>query len=327
MTNSQRPVYSASQFNMLGKCGVAWKLKYVDRVYENKSKHSLIFGSVVGKCIQELVETKRGAFVTDDEVVEMYTKYLTEELVGKGVPADLAKDTMELVNPKRNYVIDGKIVVEKDYMDFLDSRYKACQLSFSYAGMDKRNKGDKFLCVLPWYVTCIHNGYLTLREKGLLTDIKTVKTEYEVALNATDFDVIGYFDLVIQYNNGNIIVVEIKTSSFKSQNLPSYHDSKQVDTFVNNHLQSRIYHLMSKLVFGDRYKGFYFLNASVQGHCVKGSFTQLDEETTLRLMKVSHLICSQELFLPACGTDTRNAAADSCYVSAQCPHIRGGVCG
>jgi hypothetical protein len=320
-------MYSASQFTSAMKCGWMWKLANIDHVQAMDTRVSWLLGTVVGNAIAELALTLRGAPLNMDTCDAAFIKHLCKTLKDHGTPDELIDLTVPLFKRQSKYMAYNESgpqeIPHAQYLDWLDQKYKAAQrgMAWKYDGQEKKSRKDRFLEKFPWYVNAVHNGYLTLCERGLLNRVVDVQAEFHAVQLGQEFDIHGYFDLLIVYENGKVAVVEIKTSKLDRQDLDHASACGQDQNFCHKHLQSLMYHLMAKSLFRESFGGMFYMNSAYKQHLVRVDPDNDTQMRTVALMKSAHKLIQQEIFLPACGTSTRNHMADVCAYKKECCYV------
>jgi hypothetical protein len=327
VTTPEKPVYSVTQLNTIGKCSMMYNLRYIQKVSQNRPTGSLFFGILTGTALQKLVKSHMGAPATLEDATNAYIEAFREYFNVDRMPPNLLEYCVQIIQGYKTFDypnVDGG--VDRVHLDTLLARldvdFKAIErgLPWIYKGMDARSNTDRFLHRMTLHPESVYNGYCTLREAGLLNNLAEVIDEKEARVSGKEFDLLGYFDLTLRYQNDNVIVVEIKTSK-PAAKMPLAASCDQDETFVSKNQQANAYHYMGKKLWGDKFQGIYYMNTSFKKHLIKVIVNDLVQARFLGSLKMMHKQVQNEIFLPACGTGSKNLMRDMCSVSGNCPYV------
>jgi len=322
-----KPVYSTAQLNTLGKCSMMYKLRYVDNATQNRRRASMFFGLITGNALQKLVLTYCGQPCSQEEATAFYIEAFREFFTAEQMPPHILDYCLMILQGIKTFdytTSDG--VVERIHLEALvaklDLELKSIEkgLPWIYKGQDARSKQDRFFDSMLLFGPCVYNGYHSLREAGLLNDVAGIIPEFEAQVEGSMFSFKGYFDLVIEYANGNKIVVEIKTSK-PAVKMGEAASCKQGAEFITLNQQINAYHYLGKKLWGDKFLGMYYMNTSFKRHLIAANITEESQARFIGSLKMMHKQIAHEIFLPACGTGTYDGTKDVCSVSGVCPFV------
>lgn len=254
MSNTRLSHSSVSKFM---DCPTAWNFHYNKKLRHRFQSSALCFGTAIDKAIEAVVKI-------NDDPYDVFLETWTKQDINK-VPSLLAENP-NIVYSESDIDLD---LINNESKQFLNLKYPNWERDYEIIVTKKETFGFKNLedderslyNLVAWH-SLLAKGYLMIASftTKILPRIKRVlATQKEIKLENDEEDKItGFADLVVEWEDGSIVVLDIKTSS---------RNYEETAVLTSPQLSLYIYSLYNE--YKTRKAGFIVLNKRVSKNKTK----------------------------------------------------------
>lgn len=218
---------SYSQVRLYGECSKKFEYSYIHKLREKSTSGALLFGSAVDKAMEACLKNNQA---NDKEVFDEIWK--TQAINGRPVSlpdsllvnysaSDFDYDLLD-IEDLRFLSAKGKELLPSlslELEESVEAMYKACRVFKSQKAFRTfKEEENRFLNLCNWH-SLRQKGHLMLdaHRQFILPRIKKIiGTQVKINLdNGAGDSLLGYADLVAEWEDGTTIVFDYKTSSIE----------------------------------------------------------------------------------------------------------------
>lgn len=215
---------SHSSINKYNNCARSYKYRYIDRIVSRYKSGALYFGTALDAALNELLDPNKQEKNPEAVFEQFWNKQ--EDNTHKEIEL---KENEDITYAKSDF--DSDLLTKKDwaalYSKAKEYDLEGSPITIRKAILDKKgtvgwenleSKERKFFNLTNWL--CLRNKGLlmikTYREEIMPRFKKVLSIQKYVELKNTDEDVVrGYVDLVVEWEDGSVVLIDNKTSSME----------------------------------------------------------------------------------------------------------------
>lgn len=203
---------SHSSVTKFQECGKAWSYHYQEKLRHQFTSSALLFGSALDKALESLLKGE-DAYATFDRMwgVQYVNKVQTTLATSPNVVYANSDVQLELINEGQKLAISAKFGTK------WEESYKAQIKKKEQYGFKNLNDDERSIINFVAWNSLATKGYLMLDSfvKQVMPKVsKVLATQKEISIKNSEGDeVIGFADAVLEFTDGQVVVVDFKTST------------------------------------------------------------------------------------------------------------------